>query len=190
MSLLATTDKDWQRSTHPGRALKARKRTRQKDSGRQGNRRPIGGAYRRIVSTSLDVRRDRLSKLVQRVVAHARREKQWTLNALLEEANVKKSVYYRWVNKDWTGDLDAGPLERFFDAAGWPVSEALDILWPGKYTKREATPPPPIRDDIALIARALEDPNTSPEDRAVIEMTLDLLLSRIAPQANKRKRAS
>lgn len=143
-----------------------------------------------MVSTGLQVRRDRLGKLVARAVAHARKAKQWSLKDLLEAAEISKPTYYRWLNGTWTEDLEPGTLERFFDAADWPVGEAFEILWPGKYTKREATAPPPIREDIALIARALEDPNTSPEDRAIIEMTLDLLLTRIAPQANPRKRAS
>lgn len=141
-----------------------------------------------MVSSGLQVRRDRLGKLVARAVTHARNTKEWTLKDLLEAADVSKPTYYRWLRGTWTEDLEPGTLERFFDAADWPVAEAFEILWPGKYTKREATKPTPIREDIALIQRALEDPNTSEADRIVIETTLDLLMSRIAPQAQRRKR--
>lgn len=178
--------------THPGKARKVRKaaaKYRPKDSGARTSRRPLGTPYRRFVTKSLDVRRDKLAQLVARVVAHARREKGWTLKQLLEAADVQKGTYYRWVNKTWTEDLEPGHLERFFDAAGWAVSDAFDILWPGKYTKRKPTEPRPLSEEIALINRALEDPNTDPETLIVIKTTLDLLMLRIAPNAKARKRA-
>jgi transcriptional regulator with XRE-family HTH domain len=49
---------------------------------------------------------------------------------------------------------------------------------------------PTIREDLAYIANLLKDPNTPAEDLAVIEMTLDLLMSRLGPEAKPRQRAA
>lgn len=172
--------------THPGRSPNPRARISQRDSRHSQTRRPLGGPYRRIVSTSLDVRRDRFAKLVKRVVEHVRQTQGWTLTELRTRANVTKSTYYRWVNKTWTDDLEPSGIERFFDTAGWPVAEAWDILWPGKYGRREATSAPPLRPALEHVARALEDPNTSKEDLIVIEATLDMLLARLGGNAQQR----
>jgi len=47
---------------------------------------------------------------------------------------------------------------------------------------------PTIREDLALIDRAIKDPNTSPEDLVVIEATLEMLMARLESRA-KRKAA-
>lgn len=142
-----------------------------------------------MVSTGLEVRKDRFSKLVKRVVAHARNTKGWSLGRLLQEAEVSKPAYYRWVNMTWTESPEPALIERFFDAADWPVADAFDILWPGKVGKREATAPAPLPADIELIMRALNDPNTPAEDLVVIKATLDMLLARIDASSTRRKGA-
>lgn len=139
--------------------------------------------YGHLVSTTLAVRRDRFSVHVQRVVAHAKRSKRWTLARLLEEAKVHKSVYYRWKNGDWTEDLEPGPIERFHDAAGVPVAEAFAILWPGKYAQRAPTPPLPANPQLEMILRKLNDPNTSKEDLYLIQATFEMLFQKVAPEA-------
>ncbi len=144
------------------------------------------GIYVGLVSTSLAVRRDRFSKHVKRIVAHVRQTKGWTLKQLLEAAEVSKPIYYRWINGDWTSDLEASPIERFHDAAGVPVSDALDIRWPGKYGRRTATPPLDTVPEYGEIMRALHDPNTSKEDLYLIQATLDMLLTRIAREGTQK----
>jgi hypothetical protein len=141
--------------------------------------------YGHLVSTSLAVRRDRFSAHVKRVTAHVKQHKKWTLKKLLEEADVAKPVYYRWVNGEWTGDLEPSPIERFHDAADWPVSDAWDILWPGKYGRRAPTQPAPTNPEFDAIMRILNDPKTSKEDAIVIQATMDMLLARIAPADRK-----
>lgn len=46
---------------------------------------------------------------------------------------------------------------------------------------------PSIRDDLALIDRALRDPNTPAEDLVVIEATLELLMARLEGRAKRKK---
>lgn len=140
------------------------------------------------MSTTLAVRRERFSKFVKRVTEHVRQTRGWTVTKLLAEAGVPKSQYYRWVNGTWESDLEPSAIERFCDAAGVAVAEPLAILWPGKYAKREATPPVPVHPDMELILRALNDPSTSREDLYLIQATFEMLLARITP-AVKRKRA-
>ena len=48
---------------------------------------------------------------------------------------------------------------------------------------------PTIREDLAYIARLLKDPNTPAADLMVIEMTLDLLMSKLGPETKPRQRA-
>lgn len=75
------------------------------------------------------------------------------------------------------------------------VAQALGVKSREAWLKAGAMAPsdlerastPTIREDIALIARAIEDPDTSPEDLIVIEATLQMLLTRIAPTAKPRK---
>lgn len=138
------------------------------------------------MSTSLAVRRDRFSKHIKRVVAHVRTQKGWTLARLLEEADVTKPVYYRWVNGNWTSDLEPSPIERFHDAAGVPVSDAWEILWPGKFSRRGPTPPLEMNPELELILQKLNDPKTSREDLYLIQATLDMLLTRIAGESPRR----
>lgn len=143
--------------------------------------------YRHHVSTSLAVRRERLSTFIKRTVAHVKQTKRWTLERLLREAKVSKPIYYRWVNGDWEKDLEPSHLERFCDAAGVPVALAFEILWPGKFSKTGATPPMPNSPEFEVIMRKLNDPTTSKEDLYLINATLEMLLSRIAPEAKPRK---
>jgi hypothetical protein len=139
------------------------------------------------VSATLTVRRDRFAKHIQRVVAHVRQTKGWSLSHLLREADVTKPVYYRWIKQEWVQDPEPGSIERFHDAAGWPVADAFDILWPGKYGRREPTPAAPLPPEVEAILRKLNDPNTSPEDLYLIQATLEMLISRIAPGAGRRR---
>jgi transcriptional regulator with XRE-family HTH domain len=141
------------------------------------------------VSATLAVRRDRFAKHVRRVVAHVRQTKGWTLKQLLETAGVTKPVYYRWVNGEWTEDLEPSPIVRFHDAADWPVSDAWDILWPGKFGRRESTQPVPMTPEMELLLRKLNDPNTSKEDLYLIQATFEMLLSRIAPEGRAKRHA-
>ncbi len=152
---------------------------------------PSLDVYVDLVSTSLAVRRDRLSKHILRVVAHVRANTGWTLERLLHEADVSKPTYRRWVNGTWTSDLEGSPLERFHDAAGVPVSDAFDILWPGKFGRRthSVTPPLEIGPEMEVILRALNDPNTSKEDLFLIQATFDMLRDRIATEGRRTRRA-
>jgi hypothetical protein len=146
--------------------------------------------YGRLVAATLAVRRDRFSKHVKRVTAHVKQTKGWSLRQLLETAKVAKPVYYRWLNGDWTEDLEPSPIVRFHDAADWPVSDAWDILWPGKYGRREPTAPVPVTPEMELLLRKLNDPNTSKEDLYLIQTTFEMLLARVAPEARPRRASS
>jgi len=169
----------------PGRC-----RSRRRNFLRSGRQPTLADLYGRLVSTTLAVRRDRFSKHVKRIVAHVRQTKGWTLKQLLEVAEVPKPTYYRWVNQTWTADLEPSPIERFHDAAGVPASDAWDILWPGKHGRREATPPMPLDPDWELLMRKLNDPSTSKEDLYLIQATIDMLLARLAPGAQRKSRSA
>lgn len=170
--------------TGPGR-----RRSRKRYSGPGEDGISLRDLYGRLVSTSLAVRRDRLSKWAKRVTAHVRQTRGWNLAKLLDEAKVTKSMYYRWVNGNWESDLEPSAIERFCDAAGAPVAEPLQILWPGKFGPREATPPLPMSPEFEAIMRKLNDPHTSKEDLYLIQATLDMLLSRVAPDAQRQRKA-
>lgn len=146
--------------------------------------------YGRLVVETLAVRRDRFSKHVKRISAHVKQTKGWSLNRLLAEADITKSMYYRWVNGEWEKDLEPSPIERFHDAADWPVSDAWDILWPGKVGRRGATPPAPMHPEVEVILRKLNDPHTSKEDLFLIQATFEMLLTRIAPDSRPRRRTA
>lgn len=186
MGTLATAGRDRQRKIHTG-VGPGRRRSRRRDYAGFPDEPSLWDIYVGLVSTSLAVRRDRFSKHVKRIVAHVRQTKGWTLKQLLEAAEVTKPVYYRWVNGEWTADLEPSPIERFHDAAGVPVADAWAILWPGKYGRREATAPMPIDPDMEEILRLLNDPNTSKEDLYLIQATFDMLLSRLAGKNRKAR---
>ncbi len=166
-----------------------RRRSRRRDYYGFSTEPTLWDIYLGLVSTSLAVRRDRFSKHVKRVVAHVRQSKGWTLQKLLDASEVTKPVYYRWVNGTWTSDLEPSPIERFHDAAGIPVSDAWDILWPGKYGRRAPTPPMEMNPELELILQKLNDPTTSREDLYLIQATLDMLLTRIAGEQRPPRRA-
>jgi transcriptional regulator with XRE-family HTH domain len=180
MGTLAIAGRE-RRSKIPTGVGPGRRRSRRRDYYGFSAEPSLWDIYVGLVSTSLAVRRDRFSKHVKRIVAHVRQTKGWTLKQLLEAADVNKPTYYRWVNGDWTADLEPSPIERFHDAAGVPVVDAWMILWPGKYGRREATPPMPIDPDFEEVMRLLNDPSTSKEDLYLIQATMDMLLSRLAP---------
>lgn len=60
---------------------------------------------------------------------------------------------------------------------------AAGLLAPADF---EPVKTPTIREDLALIDRAIKDPDTSPEDLVVIEATLEMLLARLNGRAKRK----
>lgn len=59
---------------------------------------------------------------------------------------------------------------------------AAGLLTPADFQPVSA---PSIREDLAMLDRAIKDPNTPPEDLVVIEATLEMLMARIEARAKR-----
>src|SRR5688572_1870615 len=105
MNLLADTGRIRRERNPTGTGPHRRRRRRRYFAATPANQ-SLRELYGRLVSNTLAVRRDRFAKHIRRVVAHVRQTRKWTLQQLLTEANVSKPIYYRWVNGEWTSDLE------------------------------------------------------------------------------------
>lgn len=177
--------------THPGIKHGHRGTCRKRNSAHARNKRPIGGTYSLRMPPSLAARREGFSRFVKRAMEHVRVTKGWTVAQVLKETGIGRTTLYRWINGDWIEAPSASQIEAFCDGLGFPVSEAFEILWPGKHGRPKATPPPPMDPDLELLMRKLADPNVPDMEKFFIQETLRQLAARVATdQPRPRKRGA
>jgi hypothetical protein len=169
---------------------------RAQENCRPQDNRPAGGTYRfLVVAAAPDARRAQFALFVKRAVEHARTQRGWTVGQILEQAGagLSRSTLYRWIRGDWKADPLPAQVVAFCDALDIPTAAAFTILWPGKSNRVQPTEPLQLNPDIETLARRINDPNISEQEKYMIREVLRSLAargSRTAPRATEEGHAS
>ncbi len=158
------------------------------DTSRPRDGRPPGGTYLRLVAErpSLDVRRHRFARFVERALTDAAATRGWDRSKVSKESGCGRTTLYRWLGADWTEDPQAAKVRDFCDALDIPPQIPFAILWPGRKDRPAESEPAPLDPDVQTVLRKLADPSTDPDEVWYIRETLHALATRY----HRRRRAS
>lgn len=147
------------------------------------------GTYRHVVPTDPEARLAAFTAFVRRALDRAKATRGWSVERVAQEAGVGVNTLYLWRGgREWKQFPRGESVEAFCDALGIPPAAAYGILWPGK-NERPAEPEPlGPEPDLILLARKLEDPNVSEQEKFLIRETIKGLAARPSQPGDAPKR--
>lgn len=158
--------------------------SRLRDRSRPWSGIPEIGTYRiRVARPSDGVRRANFGAFVTRAMKAAA-NRGMTVVDMVEATGVAKSTIFRWRSGDWSRDPRASQVRSFCEGLGVSLAAAQRAL--GWTDDRQAEPEPLQNPLLVELARRLEDPNVTPEEKGFIEESLRMLLARGSTRARTR----